>query len=226
MSSNAITRISPSVRILILLILILSLLLARSLYLILFITTLTLILCIITGKKVNLYVKTLKKMSILLLIFLIIYIIIFRQYDIISIGVLLGKLIIVVVLIKILFLNMNFSDLHNGIYGVLKPLKRNNLDIEKFSLDIALSIYFINFLMESKDEIKKVQQMNGIKRINIKNFILPSVVYSINQLEKLQSNLKVKFYKLNYKNANIYSKLILILFVLLFIVCVYKEVVL
>lgn len=226
MSSNVITRISPSVRMLILIILILSLLLAKSIYLLLFIITLTLILCIITGKKVNLYVKALKKMSILLLIFIIIYIIIFRQYDIISICILLVKLIIVVVLFKILFLNMNFCDLHMGIYGILKPLKRYGFNIEKISLDITLSIYFINFLMESNCEIKKVQKINGIKKINVKNLILPSIIYSINQLDKLQSNLKVKFYKLNYKKANISSKIILILFILLFVICVYKEVVL
>ena len=226
MSSNVINRISPIVRMLILIILILSLLLAKSIYLLLFIITLTLILCIITGEKVNLYVKALKKMSILLLIFLIIYIIIFRQYDIISICVLLVKLIIVVVLIKILFLNMNFCDLHMGIYGILKLLKRYGFNIEKISLDITLSIYFINFLIESNCEIKEVQKINGIKKINVKNLILPSIIYSINQLDKLQSDLKVKFYKLNYKKANIYSKAILILFILLFIVCIYKEVVL
>ena len=226
MQSNIITRISPSARILVLMILILSLFLANSIYLILFITTLTLILFIITGKKVNLSVNTIKKVILFLLFFLIIYIIIFRQYNIVSNGILLGKMIIIVVLVQILFLNTSFSELHSGIYGILKPLKRRNFDIEKISLDVTLSIYFINFLMESKNEIKKFQQINGIKRRNIKNFVLPRIFYSINQLDNLQSDLKVKFYKLNYKKVNIFSKIILILFILLFSICIFKEVML
>lgn len=224
MSSNVMTKISPTVRILILLILILSLLLAKSLYLILFITTLTFILLLITGEKVNLYVKLFKKMSILLLIFLIIYIIIFEQYNIISNIVLLGKLIIIVLLIKILFLNMNFSTLHEGIYGILKFLEKYKINVENLSLDITLSIYFIYFFMNSKNNIINIQEINGIKKINIKNVIIPSITYCVNQLDILQSNLKIKFYKLNYKKINIYSKIILVLFILLFIACIFKEV--
>lgn len=226
MSNNIITKISPSIRILILIILILILLLAKSIYLILFITTLALILLLITGKKVNLYVKTLKKMSIILLIFLIIYIIMFEQYSVIYNIVLLVKLIIIVLLVKILFLNMNFSSLHEGVYGILKFLKKYDVNVENLSLDITLSIYFIRFFMNSKDHIMKVQNINGIKKINMKNLIMPSIIYSINQLDKLQNNLKIKFYKLRYKKVNIYSKVILILFVLLFIVCIFKEVML
>lgn len=225
MQNNFIEKIAPSVRIIILILLMVSLLLAKSIYLILFITSLTLILFIITDKKVNIYVKFLKKTFLLLLFFFIVYIIIFRQ-NTVSMIIFAYKLIIVDVLIKIFLLNIEFRSLHEGIYGCLLPLKKSKIDIEVFSLDVALSIYYIKFLLESTDKIKVAQQTNGKKIINVKNYLIPSFIYSINELEQLQDNLKIKFYKLNYKKANFISKFILILFILLFIVCVYKEVIL
>lgn len=226
MSNNFITKISPSVRIAVLILLILSLLLANSIYLILFITTLTLILLIITNKKVNLYVKTLKKSSLLLLIFLVIYIIMFRQYNIVSIVVFSYKLILISILIKIFILNMDFSSIHEGLYGIFCLFKALKIDVEKVSLDVTLSFYFLKFLISSKENIKNRQLIMGRKILNVKNLILPSIVYSINQLEILQNNLKIKFYKINYKKITLTSKIMLVLFLTLFIICVLKEVVL
>lgn len=224
--NNFIQKISPSIRILILLILIMSLLLATSIYLILFITVIVLILFIITDKKVKVYVKFLKKTLLLLLFFFLIYIIIFRQSSIISIIFIIYKLIIINILIKIFFLNIEFRSLHQAIYGCLLPFKKTKLDIEMFSLNMTMSIYFIKFLLESNDNIKVIQEINGKRTINIKNYLLPRIVYSINQLEILQDNLRIKFYKLKYKKSNFVSKLLLIIFIIFFVVCIFKEVIL
>lgn len=226
MQNNFITKVSPSVRLIALLILILTLLLAKSIYLILFITILTLILFVITDEKVNFYVKALKKLSLLLLIFLVAYIIMLKQQNIISIVLFSYKLLVIMVLILILFLNTDFKSMHEGFYGVLLPLKKINLDVEKISLDMTLSIWFIKFLMESKDEIKYSQILKSKKVINIKNLILPCIIYSINKLDILQNNLKIEFYKLKYKRINLRSKILLGMFLMLFVVCLFKEVIL
>ena len=226
MQNNIIGKITPSIRLIILLILIVSLLLAKSIYLILFITVLTLILFIITSKKVNIYVKFLKKTILLLLFFFLIYIIIFRQHDIINMIIILYKLIIIDMLIKIFLINIDFGSMHKALYGCLLPLKKSKINIEMFSLDLTLSIYFMKFLLESNDKIKVIQVLNGRNVKNIKNYLIPRFIYSINELEKLKENLKIKFYNLNYKQSNLSSKLLLVIFVVFFIVCVFKEVIL
>ena len=226
MQNNIITKISPITRIVAFFILTLSLLMAKSIFLILFITTLTLLLFIITNKKVKLYVKIFKKIVLLLLILLLTYIIMFSQFDIFSIFIFAYKLVIISIIITIFILNSNFKSIHEGLYCLLLPLKKLNINIEKISLDVTLSIYFVKFLIESKDKIKKMQIIKGKKIINIKNYLLPRLIYSTNKLEVLQSNLKIQFYRLNYKKTNLLSKIILILSLLMFIICIYKEVIL
>ena len=150
----------------------------------------------------------------------------FRQYNIISIITLIYKLIVIMFFIKIFFFNIEFEGLHQALYGLILPLKKLNIDVEKISSDVALSLYFITYVMNSKDEIKKIQMLRGKKTINIKNFLLPSLFYSINNLDRLQDGLKIKLYKLNYKKTNFGSKLLLIIFILLFVAILYKEVIL
>lgn len=226
MQNNIIGKITPSIRLIILLILIINLFLANSIYLISFITILILILFMITDKKVNVYVKFLKKTFLLLLFFFLIYIIIFRQYDILNIVIIIYKLVLADILIKIFLLNIDFRGIHQALYGCLLPLKKSKINIEIFSLDLTLSIYFVKFLLESNDKIKVIQEINGRNVKNIKNYLIPRFIYSINELEKLKENLKIKFYNLNYKKSNFCSKFLLVAFVIFFIVCVFKEVIL
>lgn len=224
MSNNFVNKISPSVRIYILIFLSLTLFFAQSIYLILFVTTLTFILFIITEEKVNKSVNTLKNIVLLLSIFLLVYIIIFEQYDIYLICISIYKLIIVAMLIKILFLNMDFSIMHQGLYGVLKILKKTKINLEEFSLDIVISIYFIKYFLNSITKINQIQFKRGKRIFNIKNLFLPCIIYSINELKQLQYNLQIKFYKLNYQRVNFKSKMIFALVLIIFIVSIFKEV--
>jgi len=224
--NNFITKISPSVRIMLLVLLISILLMAKSIYLILFITTLTVILFIITGKKVNKYVNAFKKIVSLLLFLLFVYIIIFRQYQIISIIIFTYKLLLMSILIEIFILNTDFRSLHEGLYGILLPLKIVKLNVENVSLYLTLILYFIKLLIDAKDEIKKRQIMRGKKTLNVISFIISSFIYSKSKLNILQDNLKIKFYKLNYKKVNLRSKIIFFLFLLIFIISIFKEVIL
>ena len=218
--------ISPSVRMISLGLLILCLLLAKSIYLIIFITILTLILILIKGVKVNNYVNTIKKSVILLLILLEAYIIIFKEYNIFNVGLFLIKLILILILIKTVMSNMEFRQIHEGLYGILLPVKKLNVNIEEITLDIVLSIYFIKFLFVSSQEIKCFQKTNGKTSFNFKHKVFASIIYSVNQLENLQNNLKIQFYQLNYTRINMRSIIILTSIMIFFIVCIFKEVIL
>lgn len=219
-------EISPSIRMISLVLLILCVLLAKSIYLMIFITILTLILILIKGVKVNNYVNTLKNSVILLLILLGAYIIIFKEYNIFNVSLCLIKLVLMIVLIKILTVNIEFREIHKGLYGILLPVKKLNVNIEKISLDIVLSIYFIKFLFMSNQEIKYFQKINGKTRFNFRHKVFPRIIYSVNKLENLQNNLKIQFYQLNYAKINMRSIIILVLAIIFFIVCIIKEVIL
>lgn len=226
MQNNAISKISPIVRILVLFILIISLLIAKSIFLILFITNFTLILAILTGKKVNFYVNMFKKFFWLLLFFLTLYIIIFKQVDILLMILLLFKFIIIFILISIFFVFIDFNSLHQSIYVLIYPFKKLNINIENLSLDIVLTLYFINYLFDSKIEIKNRQLLRGRTKINIKNFVLPRLIYSSNKINEFQNNLQLKFYKLNHKQVDLKSFIILLIFISMFVICLIKEVIL
>ena len=225
MQNNIISKISPIVRIICLFIFSISLFIAKSIFLILFITTLTLILMVITGKKVNTYVNIIKKVAILLLFFLIVYIIMF-EYNVFNWLIFAYKLIIVTLLFTVFYLNTGFSQLHQCIYGCLKPLEKTKIDVEDISFDIVMALFLLKSLIDNKLKISEIQKKYGKRQLNIKNYILPIFINSVNDLEELQCNLKTKFYKLSYRKNNVFSKFILIVFVFLFILVIFKEVIL
>ena len=106
------------------------------------------------------------------------------------------------------------------------PIKKLNVNIEKFSLELVLSIYFIKFLFMSNQQIQLSKELNGKKGFDFKHRLLTSIIYSVNRLEILQNNLKIQFYQLNYNKINIRSKVILVLMIIFFIICIFKEVIL
>jgi len=225
MQNNIISKISPTVRISCLFILSISLFMAKSIFLILFITTLTSILLLITGKKVNLYVNIIKKVAILLLFLLIAYIIMFEN-NIFNWLVFTYKLIIITLLFAVFSFNINFSQLHQAIYGCLKPLEKAKVNVEQISFDIVISLFFLKSLMKNKRRISEIQKLYVKKQLNLKNYILPILINSSNELNEFQFHLKTKFYKLSYKGNNWFSKFVLIAFMVVFIFVVFKEVIL
>lgn len=225
MQNNIISKISPIVRIICLFIFSISLFIAKSIFLILFITTITLILMVITRKKVNTYVNVLKNVSILLLFFLIVYIIMFG-YNTFSWLIVAYKLIIITLLFSVFYFNTGFAQLHQSIYVCLKPLEKMKIDVEGISFDIVLALFFLKSLVYNKQKINEIQKKCDKRRLNLKNYILPIFINSTNELEEFQCNLKIKFYKLSYKKNNVFSKVILIMFVILFILVIIKEVIL
>ena len=221
---NFIKKIFPFERFLILIIIIICLFITKSIFLILFFTILTLLLFIITDKSIKVYVESLKKIIPLLLIYLIIYIIVLRKYNILFNLVLLYKILIIIILLKIYFLYTNFKEFHYGIYEILFPFKIFNIDIYKISLDFCLSFYFIKCFIDSFEYVNNAQLLSGTRKYNLKNYILPMIISSINKLNQKVENLKIDLYNVNKTRSNVISKILLILFIILFIVCIFKEV--
>lgn len=226
MQNNFIKRISPSVRLIILIILLLMIVLAKSLYLMLFLTILILILFLISEKKVNQCVKTIKKIMFILLFYEFIYIIILGDYRFYNLVLSAYKLILISCLISVVILNVTFNEFHSGLYRLFFSLKKFNIDVEKFTFYLSLSFCFIKEMIFSFDEIKKIQIENGKEKIKLKNLMQLSLIYSIDRLGKFQDNLKVSFYKLNYKKTDKISKIVLILFLIIFVIFIFKEVIL
>ena len=225
MQNNIIRKISPTVRIICLFILSISLFIAKSIFLILFITTLTFILMIITGKKVNTYVNIIKKLILLLLFLLIIYIIMF-EYNIFNWLIFAYKLIIITALFAVFYFNTGFNQLHQAIYGCLRPLRKIKINVEDISFDVVITLFFLKHLIYNKQKILEIQKINGKSLLNLKNYILPIFINSSNETNEFQYSLKTKFYKLSYEKNSRFSNFVLTIFIILFIFVVVKEVIL
>ena len=226
MQNNFITKISPNVRFTVFLLIILILIFANSIYLIAFTTTLILIMLILTEKKVNQYVNSFKNLIFPLLNLFVLYIIVFKEYNLFSTILFWYKSVLSVVLIDIFIFNTNFKSLNEGVYSFFSALKLLKVNVERFSFDISMSLYFIKIFVDSKQEILYVQKSNGIIKHNIKNYLFSRVIYSINTLNLFQENLKIDLYKLNYAKADFKSKIIFLTFLIIFIICIFKEVIL
>lgn len=225
MRNSIIRKITPTTRLICLFILSISMFIAKSLFLILFITTLTVLLALDSGKKVNEYVNKLKKLSVLLLFLIITYIIIYK-YSIFNLLVFIYKLIIITFLFIIFGFSASFYQLHQAIYNFLKPLQKIKINVEEISFDIVMAFVFLKNLIDNKQKIGELQKFYCKRKINIKNYILPIFINSANELNEYQYHLKTKFYKLSYRKSNAISMFVLILFLILFTLVMFKEVIL
>lgn len=222
--SKIIKSVLPSVRLVFLIVFLLSLTIAKSIYLLLFITTFFLIIAILSEKEVKVYVKFLKDIFLILIIIIAVCIIVFKEYNAINIFYVVYKTLLASLLIKTFEINTDFEELHESIYSLMIPL--NRINIYQISLDIALFIYFIKYVLQSASEIKKIQTISGKITLNLKNYVIPKFIFASNELEMLKTNLELTFYKVKYRNYNYKSKILLIGLIVFFIICVFKEVVL
>ena len=224
MQNKFIKSISPSIKLVCLMLLIFELAIARSIYLILFITTFIILLGLISNINVNTHIKFIKSIYLILLIFLLLHIIVFRDFNIVSILLVTYKTIFILIIIMIYENYVNFNDIYMGIYSLLKPFKKFN--IQKFSYDFTISLYFIKFLFESKEEIYKLQLLNGKKSFSLKYYFKPRLIYSINKLIDFELSKRSGQHVLLNKKNDFKSKLVLIIFLLFCILVVFKEVIL
>lgn len=224
MSNKYLDKITNSSKIIILFVITLIIIFAKSIFLFLFILTLTIIIAFLSLKSVKEFVNILKKVFLLLLFFILMYIMIYRNaLDTLIFGY---KMLNVFIIIGIFISIMDLKSLHEGLYTLLKPLKKLNFDIYKISYSIASYVFFLVSFLKSRQYIIKFQLDNGIKKFNLKNYILPRLLLTTQNIKLLENQLKSTFYKVEYEKNNITSYLTVFSFLILFVLVVFKEVIL
>ena len=224
MQNNIFNKFNVSSRIICLLILILIILFANSLYLLLFLLIFTVLILMLTDESVNVYIDFIKNVKFILLFIFIGYIIIFGK--IVASLIFTCKIILIFLHVKQFTLTTNMHCLINGIKTLLKPL-RKFININDFSYNIGLFILFINTYLESEEVILNRYNESRYRYIfSLKRNILPRIYYTTNKINEKEESMRLKFYKTKEEIVNKQSKLIIIVFSLLFVVVMFKEVIL
>lgn len=197
---------------------ILILFITKSYYMILFVSVLLIFLILLNEKSVKEYVKIFKSYLLILLFFLLAYIIVINENTVIFIY----KSLVAYLFIINYYINMDFYMLHLSIYSSLRILNLFNVDSEKVSFYLAKNLYYFNLIFTSKDKIIEKQLYLGNKKHGLKYRLIPTVFYADNEINKLTMNLNTNNYKLKKYRTNIKSVISVLLFLLLFILTIYK----
>ena len=213
-----------SSRIKIMLIISLILMFSQSIFLSLSMVVLVFIVLVLYNTDVKFYINTLKYICIWLLLIQLIYIIILGS--VIGSVVLIIKLVLIILLIENLILTTRFDSLHSGIARCLSALNLFKVSSEHVSYRIAIFLIYTKYLIEDKMQILKVQSMKSKKILNFKYFVIPSVMLSVNDIHTFTRSLFINHYLLKKEEFSMSSKIMEILFVLLLIVAIVKEVIL
>lgn len=225
MQNNIITKVNVSTRLTVLLLLVLSIFIAKSVYLLIFLTLLCVILILLTKKSVKFYIDSIKNVKYWLLFIFIAYIIICR--NILVSFVFMYKVMLVILNVKQFSMTVNFCTLTDGVMTLLNFIGIK-LKSEKFSYNIVSFICFINAYMKTKKEIfSKYDSEKKLKyQFSFKYNIFPRVFLTMSKMEKFESSIKLKFYKPKLEEKNLQSKIVLFVFLVLFVTVVLKEVIL
>ena len=225
MQNNIFSKVNVSTRIIVLLLLVLSIFIAKSVYLLIFLTLLCVLLILLTKKSVKFYIDTIKNVKLWLLFIFIAYIIICR--NILVSFAFLYKVVLVIIIVKQFSMTVNFYTLTDGIMTLLNFIGIK-FKSDKISYSIVSFIYFINTYIKTKKEVfNKYNSEHKLKyQFSFKYNIFPRTFLTMSKMEKLESSLKLKFYKPKSEEKNLHSKIILFIFLILFITVILKEVIL
>lgn len=220
MQNNKITSFA---KLMILLFLILTLMIAKSANLIIFFTIFTLIVLILVNYSVKKYKELLKNIIIWLLFIGIIYIIIYGVG--LNLLIVLYKTILILILIDVFFSITTFDQLNSALYTILSPIKILNKDVESMSFNLTLDIIFVKELLTFDNKIFEIQTLKNKYKLNIKNYLIPRLMYIVSYVKQIKENLILNFYVIKKERMNVKSILILNLFFMLFLLAFFKEVI-
>ncbi len=220
MQNNKITSFT---KFMILLFLILTLMIAKSVNLIIFFTIFTLIVLILVNYSVKKYKELLKNIIIWLLFIGIIYIIIYGVG--LNLLIVLYKTILILILIDVFFSITTFDQLNSALYTILSPIKILNKDVESMSFNLTLDIIFVKELLTFDNKIFEIQTLKNKYKLNIKNYLIPRLMYIVSYVKQIKENLILNFYVIKKERMNVKSILILNLFFMLFLLAFFKEVI-
>ena len=223
MLSNYFNKLDSFTKLLCVLFIMFIIFIAKSITLIIALSILSLIVFILINQSVNIYINTLKIIKFWLIIIWIAYIM-FLGISFNSL-IFIYKLILCTLLFVCILQIFNFNDLHFAMYKICSLFKFKKYDYEKISYNLTVNIYFLKYFLYSGDEIKNSQFMCGRNNYNLKRFYFPRILYSTEKVRLLEENLNLKFYKLEYRKINSQSLILIICFVVLIVIAIFKEVI-
>lgn len=170
---------------------------------------------ILMEKNVKTYVKSLKKYSFILILFSLIYIIIVGYYNL---YIFIIKMILILNILNVIIETSDFNSLHYTIYKLLFILRVFNVNVDSLSYKITLFIYFFKYYISGSDCVKDIFILNP------KRFVI-RVIYADQEIKKLDLSLKLNFYRLSKYRITIKDICILLFALTIFIITIYKEVI-
>ncbi len=218
------SKITSFTKFMILLFLVLTLMIAKSLYLIILFTIFISIILILVNYNVNKYKNMLKNVIIWLLFVGIIYIIVYGLS--LNLLLVLYKTILIFILLDIFSSITTFDQLNSALYVILSPLKLFNKDVYNISFKLTLDILFIKKIISFDNKILEFQTLKNKYKYNVKNYLIPKLMYITKYVKQTEENLILNFYVIKKEKMNIKSILVLNLSFMLFLVAIFKEVIL
>ena len=190
-------------------------LITDSIYLILFTALLPLYLILLNLDNVGRYFRYLKNyLIVILLIFLIIFLIT-RHITFMMVF----KYIIIVLIVNNFISRLTFEKTNTLLYRLLFFLPRRDI----ISYKLTLKLYYLNNIFMSKDEIAKFQEERNNRRRGFKYGLLSRIEYAEYKADKLDSNLKTGFYKIEREYPTLLSVLNVLLFTVVLIVSIIRK---
>lgn len=224
LNNKFLSNVTNSTKLIILILLIMITVFAHSLYLLIFLTLLVIYLSIIEKSTVKEHASLIKNILYWLILLGVSYIIICR--NILFLLLFIYKILLIVCLISLYLKKITFYKLNNSIYTLLTPLEKLKVNTQKISYNLTYFIMFIITWNKSKAVIKNIQLKSGYKSYNFKNYFLPRMFYSSNKLCEINNTLKVRYYQNHKENVNLESIILTMIFLLIFIIAIKKEVIL
>lgn len=223
MLEDLVKKINTSSRLKIIILILLMLMFGHSLWFFMLILVLTAIILLVYSIDIKIYIKSLK--SILLWLIIIILI------DIIIIGCSINAISAICKFLIIVILNINlinsvtFDELNSGFNKLFNKLSRIGIDVKKVSFDSAVIMFYIKYLIESKENILNKQMLHGKVKYGIKGNLIPRLLFATDKIENLKLFLREESYKVKHEKVNYQSKILEFFFVILLIIVLVKEVI-
>lgn len=190
-------------------------LITDSIYLVLFTALLPLYLILLNLDNVDRYFRYLKNYAFILIIILLLIILITKHITF----MLVFKYIIIVLIVNNFVSRLTFVKTNTLLYRLLFLLPRKDV----ISYKLTLKLYYINSIFMSKDEIARFQEERNNRRRGLKYGLLSRIEYAEYKTDKLDSNLKTSFYKIEKEYTNLLSVLNVLLFTIVLIVSIIRK---
>lgn len=211
---------NPLVKMISLLCMILMIVFSKSPLFIIVITLMTFIGVLINSKSLKYYVHNI--VNICPMIVFIVLLVLFTVKDVNYIMFIYKTILLSMLIVSFMILS-SFDGLNSSLYILLKPLSIIGLDVEKISFNISISIYYLLFFINSKDNVRMINKKNNIHSINPKYFI-SRLLMTNERIANFKLSLKLKFYRVKRCTFSKADIVFIVVFVLFTIFAFIKEV--